>query len=106
MNRKTILIISYLTIIGWLISFIIYHNGGRSSLAQYHLKQSFGLGVLGAVLGLIFIPIIPIIFIKSFNFSTIHSIKSSGFNCFDFWNNKCIQSKKKTNTFNWTYVCK
>lgn len=60
MNRKTISIISYLTIIGWVISFVIYHNGGRSSFAQYHLKQSFGLGIFGAILGLAFIPIIPI----------------------------------------------
>ncbi|MCD0471834.1 DUF4870 domain-containing protein [Flavobacterium sp. JAS] len=60
MNRKTISIISYLTIIGWVISFVVYHNGGRSSFAQYHLKQSFGLGVFGAILGVIFIPILPI----------------------------------------------
>lgn len=60
MNRKTISIISYLTIVGWLISFVVYHNGGRSSFAQYHLKQSFGLGVFGAILGAAFIPILPI----------------------------------------------
>ncbi|MCC9064677.1 DUF4870 domain-containing protein [Flavobacterium piscisymbiosum] len=58
MNRKTISIISYLTIIGWVISFIVYHNGGRSSFAQYHLKQSFGLGIFGAVLSMLFIPVI------------------------------------------------
>jgi uncharacterized membrane protein len=60
MNRKTISIISYLTIIGWVISFVVYHNGGRSSFAQYHLKQSFGLGIFGAILAIVFIPIIPI----------------------------------------------
>jgi uncharacterized membrane protein len=60
MNRKTISIISYLTIVGWVISFVVYHNGGRSSFAQYHLKQSFGLGIFGVILGIIFIPIIPI----------------------------------------------
>jgi len=60
MTRKTISIISYLTLIGWVISFIVYHNGGRSSFAQYHLKQSFGLGVFGAVLSVVFIPIITI----------------------------------------------
>ncbi|KIO50748.1 hypothetical protein [Flavobacterium hibernum] len=60
MNRKTISIISYLTIVGWIISFVVYHNGGRSSFAQYHLKQSFGLGILGVIFGLIFIPIFPV----------------------------------------------
>lgn len=64
MTRKTISIISYITILGWAIAFVVYHNGGRSSLAQYHLKQSFGLGVLGAFLSVLFMvstPIIPAI---------------------------------------------
>jgi len=56
MTRKTISIISYLTIIGWVVSFIIYHNGGRSSFAQYHLKQAFGLGIFGLVISMLFIP--------------------------------------------------
>lgn len=60
MNRKTISIISYLTIVGWVISFVVYYNGGRSTFAQYHLKQSFGLGVLGVILSIFFTPIIPI----------------------------------------------
>lgn len=60
MNRKTISIISYLTIVGWLISFVVYYNGGRSTFAQYHLKQSFGLGILGIILSTFFILIIPI----------------------------------------------
>lgn len=49
MSRKTISIISYITIIGWLLSFIVYSNGGKSAFAQYHLKQSFGLGLLGTL---------------------------------------------------------
>lgn len=71
MNRKTISIISYLTIIGWVISFVIYHNGGRSSFAQYHLKQSFGLGIFGAVLGIVFIPILSVNPLMSTLFSII-----------------------------------
>jgi uncharacterized membrane protein len=64
MSRKTISIISYITIIGWIISFVVYHNGGRSSLAQYHLKQSFGLGVLGTLFSVLFMtmrPIVPLV---------------------------------------------
>lgn len=60
MNRRTISIVSYLTIVGWLISFLVYYNGGRSAFAQYHLKQSFGLGVLGVIVSTFFIPIISI----------------------------------------------
>lgn len=58
MTRKTISIISYLTIIGWVVSFIIYHNGGRSSFAQYHLKQAFGLGIFGLAVSMLFVPVI------------------------------------------------
>lgn len=50
-NKKTIAAISYITILGWIVSYILYNNGGRSPLAKYHLKQSFGMGVLGAILG-------------------------------------------------------
>lgn len=74
MNRKTISIISYLTIIGWIISFVVYHNGGRSSFAQYHLKQSFGAGILSVLLSLIFIPIIPINPIISTLFSILSAV--------------------------------
>jgi uncharacterized membrane protein len=61
MSRKTISIISYITIIGWVISFVVYHNGGKSTLAQYHLKQSFGLGVLGPLFSILFIAVVPIV---------------------------------------------
>lgn len=75
MNKKTISIISYLTIAGWLISFIIYHSGGRSAFAQYHLRQSFGLGVFGAVTGMAFFPILQgnplILYLCSILVSTI-----------------------------------
>ncbi|WP_394758411.1 DUF4870 domain-containing protein [Flavobacterium sp.] len=48
MNKKTISIISYITIIGWVIAFIMYgNNPEKSSLAKFHLKQSFGLALLG-----------------------------------------------------------
>ncbi|MFV8342009.1 DUF4870 domain-containing protein [Flavobacterium sp. XS2P39] len=49
MNKKKISLISYITILGWIVSFILYSNGGKSPLAKYHLKQSFGLGILGVL---------------------------------------------------------
>ena len=61
MNRKTISIISYITIIGWIIAFVMYCSGYGSLLAQYHLKQSFGLGILSIFLNVFFITIFPII---------------------------------------------
>ena len=38
-------IVSYITIIGWLISFFSYKDKEKDSLVSYHLKQSFGLFV-------------------------------------------------------------
>lgn len=63
MNKKIISIISYITIIGWVIAFVVYHNGHRSALAQYHLKQSFGLGVFGGFFYMLFMATYPMILI-------------------------------------------
>jgi len=52
---KVVSVLSYLTIIGWLIAAVLYGNH-RSSLARFHLKQSLGLILTGTVL--IFIPLI------------------------------------------------
>ena len=43
MDKKTMAIVSYITIIGWLISFFSYKGTEKDSLVSYHLKQSFGL---------------------------------------------------------------
>lgn len=48
MNSKTISILSYITIIGWLIAFFSYNGSAeKSPLAKFHLKQGFGLALLG-----------------------------------------------------------
>jgi len=39
MDGKTIAIISYLTLIGWIIAFVMYGNS-KSRLAIYHLRQT------------------------------------------------------------------
>lgn len=59
MNKKKISIISYITILGWIVSYILYSNGGKSPLAKYHLKQSFGLGILGALFGITSMIVVP-----------------------------------------------
>ncbi len=54
MDKKTLSIVSYITIIGWVIAYMS-HNGSpeKSSLGRYHLKQSLGLGILGIVVGIV-----------------------------------------------------
>ena len=67
MDKKTISIISYITIIGWVIAFIMYgNNPEKSSLAKFHLKQSFGLAVLGilnVILQTIILSIVPALYL-------------------------------------------
>jgi len=42
-------LVSYITIIGWLISFFSYKGQEKDSLVSYHLKQSFGLFIASMV---------------------------------------------------------
>ncbi len=42
-DGKTVAILSYLTIIGWLIAYFGFHQGRRTSLGSYHLRQALFL---------------------------------------------------------------
>ena len=52
---QVVAVISYLTLIGWLIALVIYGHH-KSSLASFHLRQSLGLIITAALLS--FIPLI------------------------------------------------
>ena len=57
---KTAAILSYLTIIGFIVGLVI-HNGNKTRLGAYHLRQSLGLFITSLALiplsiGLAFIP--------------------------------------------------
>jgi uncharacterized membrane protein len=45
-------VISYFTLIGWVVAMVIYDKH-QSSLASFHLRQSLGLIITGAILLLI-----------------------------------------------------
>lgn len=50
MDKKTLSIVSYLTFVGWLIAYFSYKDkADKSSLEKFHLKQSFGLGIVLSV---------------------------------------------------------
>ena len=55
---KTIAIISYITIIGLIIAFVM-NSEKKNEFASYHIKQMLGLSLTGLVLS--FINIIPIL---------------------------------------------
>ena len=44
-NGKTIGIISYLTLIGWIIA-LVMHSSNKTEQGAYHIRQSLGLIVL------------------------------------------------------------
>jgi uncharacterized membrane protein len=48
MDAKTISWVSYITLIGWIVAFVQYGSmNPKSSLATFHLRQSFGIMVTG-----------------------------------------------------------
>lgn len=48
-NGKTVAIISYIFLIGWIIA-LIMNNNNRTALASYHVRQALGIMCVGAVL--------------------------------------------------------
>lgn len=55
MDKKTISIISYITIIGWVIAYVSHNNSAeKASLSRYHLKQSLGVAIIGILAGIVF----------------------------------------------------
>lgn len=45
MDGKTIGIISYLTLIGWIIAFVM-HGNNKTKLGAFHIRQSLGLFII------------------------------------------------------------
>lgn len=59
---KTVAILSYLTIIGFIVA-IVLHGGKKTRLGSFHLRQSLGIYLTGVVAGacnfvLMFVPIL------------------------------------------------
>ncbi|MBA5792845.1 DUF4870 domain-containing protein [Flavobacterium sp. xlx-214] len=52
MDNKTVSIVSYITIIGWVIAYLVGKDN-LDAFAKYHLRQSFGLGISALIVGFI-----------------------------------------------------
>lgn len=62
MNNKTVAIVAYLTIIGWVIAYLSYKKSSeKSSLVKYHLGQAFGVFLVSLVLSILSAVILSII---------------------------------------------
>nr|WP_315418036.1 DUF4870 domain-containing protein [uncultured Pedobacter sp.] len=63
MKQKTIAIVAYITLIGWIISYLEFKKSTeKSSLANYHLGQSLGIiitSILLSVISSVILAIIP-----------------------------------------------
>ena len=60
MNNKILSIISYITIIGWLIAYFSEKENADSFL-KYHLKQSFGLFIVSLIFNIVLNIIVSIV---------------------------------------------
>ena len=61
-DGKTISIISYFSLVGWIIAFVLYNNN-KSKLAAFHIRQSLGLMITAIALYIVmfiflFIPVL------------------------------------------------
>lgn len=50
---KTIAILSYITLIGWIIA-IVMHSSNKTQLGAYHIRQSLGYMIFGIILMIVF----------------------------------------------------
>ncbi|UHO40105.1 DUF4870 domain-containing protein [Chryseobacterium capnotolerans] len=67
MNSKTISILSYVTIIGWIIAYVKSKDlHGKNELANYHLEQGLGFFLLTVIINVLLSIIVPIIPVLSF----------------------------------------
>jgi uncharacterized membrane protein len=53
MDKKTVAIVSYITIIGWVIAYLQYKDKFKTDdFVRYHVKQSLGIAILSIVLAI------------------------------------------------------
>ena len=70
MNNKTLSILSYVTIIGWIIAFVQSKDvTPKSDLVRYHLKQGLGIFLVSLLVNValsIVVAIVPALYFLSY----------------------------------------
>lgn len=51
-NGKTVAIIAYITLIGWIIA-LVMNNGNKTQLGTFHVRQALGIMCVGVVFAII-----------------------------------------------------
>jgi len=61
-NNNMVAILSYLTLVGLIVA-LVMHNSNKTALGAYHLRQSLGLMITGAIgfIAFMIIGIIPLV---------------------------------------------
>ena len=49
---RTVAIVSYLTLIGFIVAVVLYSSGKKTALGAFHLRQCLGIMVTGVVAGM------------------------------------------------------
>ena len=52
-SPKTVAVVSYITFIGWLVSYLFLYPKQKAPLGAFHLRQSLGLYLCGLVLSIL-----------------------------------------------------
>lgn len=79
MNNKTLSILSYVTIIGWIIAFVKSKDSSpKSDLVTYHLKQGFGIFLFSLVVNILLSVIVTIV-------PSLYFLSYIGFVIFILW---------------------
>lgn len=50
---RSVAILSYLTIIGFIVAIVLHSSGKKSALGAYHLRQALGLMIAGFAAGIV-----------------------------------------------------
>jgi len=78
-NGKTAAIVSYITIIGWLIAYFGMYNNNKTSFARYHLKQSLLLNIVWFAYGIAVYIIATILPYSMYSIISILQLVNIGF---------------------------
>ncbi|QNL51699.1 DUF4870 domain-containing protein [Olivibacter sp. SDN3] len=62
MTNKTVAMVAYITIIGWVIAYLTYKKSTeKNTLINYHLGQSLGIIIISVVLSVISVVVLAIV---------------------------------------------
>ena len=84
-NGKTAAIISYFTIIGWLIAYFAMHKDNKTAFGSYQLRQTLLFSIITIAVGWIFNFIVGMLIISSGIFALIYIINIIYIGLFIIW---------------------